>query len=209
LPAALALLPAQASEARPAAQALGCVTARKRLTNEAANLLSGNGVQMSVPHRTSVRRSVQTTKIFVDNTNIFVVSCSQMPSTNLPRPTDSELEILRVLWDQGPSTVRDVHITLQRHREIGYTTVLKLLQIMAAKGIVERDETARAHVYKARVAQEQTQRQLVGHLLDRAFGGSATKLMMQALSGRPASAEEIAQMRQMLAEFEKGKEPQP
>jgi predicted transcriptional regulator len=132
-----------------------------------------------------------------------------MPVTSLPRPTDAELEILRVLWELGPSTVRDIHTTLERQRGIGYTTVLKLMQIMAAKGLVERDETARAHVYKARVAQEQTQRQLVGHLLDRAFGGSATQLMMQALSGRKASAEEIAQMRQMLAEFEKGKEPQP
>lgn len=129
-----------------------------------------------------------------------------MPPKDLPRPTDAELEILRVLWDQGPSTVRDVHTTLERHREIGYTTVLKFMQIMAAKGLVARDETARAHVYKARVAQEQTQRQLVGHLLDRAFGGSAANLMMQALSGRKASAEEIAQMRQMLADFEKGKE---
>jgi predicted transcriptional regulator len=132
-----------------------------------------------------------------------------MPRNDLPRPTDAELEILRVLWDQGPSTVRDVHSTLVLHREIGYTTVLKFMQIMAAKGLVERDETARAHVYKARVAQEQTQRQLVGHLLDRAFGGSAANLMMQALSGRKASAQEIAQMRQMLADFEKGKEPQP
>jgi predicted transcriptional regulator len=148
-----------------------------------------------------------------------------MPGTSLPRPTDAELEILRVLWDLGPSTVRDVHTALEQKREIGYTTVLKLMQIMAAKGLVERDETARAHVYKARVAREQTQRQMVGDLLDRAFGGSAAKLMMQALSGRKASAEEIAQMRQMLADFEtnsetgfendfendfkKGKEPQP
>ena len=132
-----------------------------------------------------------------------------MPSPSLTRPTDAELEILRVLWDLGPSTVRDVHTTLERRREVGYTTVLKLMQIMAAKGLVERDETARAHVYKARVAQEQTQRQMVGHLIDRAFGGSAAKLMMQALSGRKASAEEVAQMRQMLTDFEKGKEPQP
>jgi predicted transcriptional regulator len=132
-----------------------------------------------------------------------------VPFTDLPRPTDAELEILRVLWDQGPSTVRDVHTTLQRQREIGYTTVLKLMQIMSAKGLVARDETARAHVYQARVAQEQTQRQLVGHLLDRAFGGSAAKLMMQALSGRKSSAGELAQMRRMLADFEKGREPQP
>src|SRR5580698_9180715 len=132
-----------------------------------------------------------------------------MPGTSLPRPTDAELEILRVLWDLGPSTVRDVHTALEQKREIGYTTVLKLMQIMAAKGLVERDETARAHVYKARVAREQTQRQMVGDLLDRAFGGSAAKLMMQALSGRKASAEEIAQMRQMLADFEKDKEREP
>jgi BlaI family transcriptional regulator, penicillinase repressor len=131
-----------------------------------------------------------------------------MPRTDLPRPTDAELEILRALWDLGPSTVRDVHTSLERRREIGYTTVLKLLQIMAAKGLVERDETARAHVYQAKVAREHTQRQMVGHLMDRAFGGSAAKLMMQALSGRKASKEEIAQMRQMLADFEKGKEPQ-
>jgi predicted transcriptional regulator len=127
----------------------------------------------------------------------------------LPRPTDAELDILRVLWDLGPSTVRHVHTTLQRQREIGYTTVLKLMQIMAAKGLVARDETARAHVYQAKVAREQTQRQLVGHLLDRAFGGSAAKLMMQALSGRKASAEELAQMLQMLADFQQGKETQP
>jgi BlaI family transcriptional regulator, penicillinase repressor len=132
-----------------------------------------------------------------------------MPRTNLPRPTDAELEILRVLWDQGPSTVRDVHTTLERQRDVGYTTVLKFMQIMAAKGLVERDETARAHVYKPKVAKEQTQRQLVGHLLDRAFGGSAARLMMQALSGSRASSEEIAQMREMLTEFERGKERQP
>jgi predicted transcriptional regulator len=83
------------------------------------------------------------------------------------------------------------------------------MQIMAVKGLVDRDETARAHVYRAKVAREQTQRQMVGHLLDRAFGGSAAKLMMQALSGRKASKEEIVQMRQMLADVEKGKDPQP
>jgi len=132
-----------------------------------------------------------------------------MARNDPPRPTDAELEILRVLWEQGPSTVRQVHTTLERQREIGYTTVLKFMQIMAAKGLVERDETARAHVYQAKVAREQTQRQLVGHLLDRAFGGSAAKLMMQALSGRRASSEEIAQMRELLAAYDEGKEPQP
>ncbi|MGA2588588.1 MAG: BlaI/MecI/CopY family transcriptional regulator [Bryobacteraceae bacterium] len=130
-----------------------------------------------------------------------------MPRTNLPRPTQAELDILRVLWDRGPSTVRDVHSTLAKERAIGYTTVLKFMQIMAEKGLVARDETERAHVYKAKVAQEQTQRQLVRHLLEGAFGGSATKLMMQALASKPATADEIAQMRKMLEEFDKRKEP--
>src|SRR5579862_7166956 len=141
-------------------------------------------MEMGIPNR---RRS---TKIFVDNTNFFVVSSSQMSENAPPRPTDAELEILRVLWDRGPSTVREVYATLRREREVGYTTVLKFLQIMATKGLVERDETARAHVYKAKVAQEQTQRQLVDHLLERAFAGSASRLMMQALAGRKSSASE-------------------
>ncbi|HVN03146.1 MAG TPA: BlaI/MecI/CopY family transcriptional regulator [Bryobacteraceae bacterium] len=130
-----------------------------------------------------------------------------MPRFKPPRPTAAELEILRVLWERGPSTVRDVHAALARERGTGYTTVLKLMQIMAAKGLVERDESARAHVYKARRAPGQTQRQLVHDLLDRAFGGSPSKLMMQALSGRKASASEITEMRQMLDKFEKGKDP--
>jgi BlaI family penicillinase repressor len=131
-----------------------------------------------------------------------------MPKTELPRPTDAELQILRVLWEQGPSTVRDVHSILERSRALGYTTVLKLMQIMAEKGLVARDETARAHVYRARVAQEETQRQLAGHLLKWAFGGSATKLMMQALASQKASPEEIGKMREMLEQFEKQKESQ-
>lgn len=134
----------------------------------------------------------------VRSTVLFV-----MAKTKLPRPTDAELDILRVLWSQGPSTVRDVHGTLEKQRAIGYTTVLKLMQIMAEKGLVERDERARAHVYKAALAEEQTQRQLVRHLVERAFGGSATKLVLQALATERASAEEIRQMRAMLEEFER------
>src|ERR1700685_613584 len=131
-----------------------------------------------------------------------------MPKVKLPRPTDAELQILQVLWKRGPCPVREVQSTLERQRTVGYTTVLKLMQIMAEKGLVERDETERAHVYKARAAQEQTQRQLAGYLLKRAFGGSATKLMMQALASQQASTEEIAQMREMLEQFEKRKESQ-
>ena len=125
-----------------------------------------------------------------------------MARTKPPRPTNSELDILRVLWARGPSTVRDVHASLERERSIGYTTVLKLMQIMTEKGLVERNESERAHVYKAAIPEDQTQRQLVGDLLDRAFGGSATKLMMQALATRRASAEEIRQIREMLKDFE-------
>jgi predicted transcriptional regulator len=119
----------------------------------------------------------------------------------LLKPTPAELEILRVLWTRGPSTVREVHEALG-DRETGYTTALKLLQIMAEKGLVARDETARAHVYAARVEEADTQRQLVRELLDRAFGGSAAKLVMQALATRRASAEEIAGIRRMLDELE-------
>src|SRR5919202_4816105 len=106
-----------------------------------------------------------------------------------PRPTDAELAILRVLWSRGPSTVRDVHEQLNEQSPTGYTTVLKLLQIMTEKGLVVRDETQRAHIYESRYSEQKMQRQLLSDLVDRAFGGSAAKLVMQVLSGRKASAE--------------------
>jgi len=120
------------------------------------------------------------------------------------RPTDAELGILRVLWQRGPSTVREVQAILNRGRATGYTTVLKLLQIMTEKGLVVRDERARAHLYEARQPEEETQRRLVGDLLDRAFGGSAEKLVLQALSGRAASPEELSRIRKLLDELEGG-----
>lgn len=123
----------------------------------------------------------------------------------LQRPTDAELEILNVLWERGPSTVRDVYEVLHERKETGYTTVLKLMQIMAEKGLVERDETERAHLYRARLAQEQTQQQLVGDLLERAFKGSATQLVMHALASRKTSAEELKNIRKLLDDFERGK----
>jgi BlaI family penicillinase repressor len=119
-------------------------------------------------------------------------------------PTDAELEILTVLWQRGACTVREVHESLTASREMGYTTVLKLMQIMAEKGLVRRDESQRAHVYEARLAQEQTQRQLVGDLLERAFDGSAMSLVMQALQTKRASVEELSQIRSLLDEFERG-----
>jgi predicted transcriptional regulator len=117
------------------------------------------------------------------------------------RPTAGELEILRALWRLGPSTVRDVHEAL-RERRVGYTTVLKLLQIMTEKGLVKRDESQRAHVYEARVLQEQTETQLVRDLVDRAFGGSPGRLVMQALSSRKATPEERDRIRKLLDELE-------
>lgn len=119
-----------------------------------------------------------------------------------PRPTDSELSILRVLWGRGPSTVREVQEVLNRERPTGYTTVLKLMQIMTDKGLVVRDESQRTHVYRPRVPAEKTQQQLVADLLDRAFAGSADKLVMQALSAKPISKQELAQIRALLDEIE-------
>ena len=115
-----------------------------------------------------------------------------------PRPTDAELAILRILWERGPSTVRQVHDILGRERQAAYTTALKLLQIMTEKGLVERDERDRTHIYRARLSEETTQRQLVRDLLDRAFGGSSTKLVMQALATKRASAEELRDIRKAI-----------
>ncbi len=125
-----------------------------------------------------------------------------MPEAELPRPTDAELEILKVLWRRGPSTVREVFETLGETRGTGYTTVLKLMQIMAEKGLVVRDESERAHRYEPAAPEDETQRRLVGDLLRRAFDGSAKKLVMQALSTERASAEELSEIRRMLDELE-------
>jgi len=120
----------------------------------------------------------------------------------LPRPTDAELELLGVLWTRGPSTVREVHDEISKNRATGYTTVLKMLQIMAGKGLVDRDEVHRVHVYRAALAQEDTQRALVGDLLDRVFNGSAAKLVMHALASKKASAEDRVLIQKLLNEYE-------
>ena len=122
----------------------------------------------------------------------------------LPRPTEAELAILRVLWERGPSTVRQVNDALSASRDTGYTTTLKLMQIMADKGLVTRDERARTHVYAARLPQDQTQRQLVSDLVDRAFGGSAAALVLQALNAHPASAEELGEIRRLIDDYQAG-----
>ena len=119
----------------------------------------------------------------------------------LPRPTDAELAILRVLWERGPATVRHVHEALAEVRETGYTTTLKLMQIMAEKGLVTRDESTRTHVYEARLARDETQRQLVTDLVDRAFGGSAAQLVLQAISAHSTTPAELQEIQQLLAEY--------
>jgi predicted transcriptional regulator len=117
-----------------------------------------------------------------------------------PRPTDAELAILRVLWADGPRTVRQVHARLSTSgRPLAYTTFLKTLQIMTEKGLVTREEVGRQHVYAARSREQDTQRRLVGDLLERAFGGSLPSLVMQAIASRPASAEDLREIRRLLA----------
>ena len=125
-----------------------------------------------------------------------------MSKSNLPKPTEAELVILRVLWRQGPCTVRRVWEQIGLEQQTGYTTALKLMQIMFEKGLVERDETQRSHVYRAKRTEEQTQRQVVGHLLERLFSGSTPKLVMQALAMKKASPAELAAIRKLLDELE-------
>ena len=126
-----------------------------------------------------------------------------MLKERLQRPTSSELEILRVLWARGPSTVREVHEALSEKKDLGYTTVLKLLQIMTAKGTVRRDEGRRAHVYEACQPATETKRQLVGDVLQRVFEGSASELMIHALEGRRTSRKELEELRRLLDEYER------
>jgi predicted transcriptional regulator len=120
------------------------------------------------------------------------------PRSSLPRPTDAELAILRVIWSRGPATVREIHDVLAAERGSGYTTTLKLLQIMTEKRLVTREEWGRVHRYTAAAPEQETQRQLVEDLVERAFGGSAAKLMVQALATKRASAGELAEIRQLL-----------
>ncbi|MCW5556410.1 MAG: BlaI/MecI/CopY family transcriptional regulator [Verrucomicrobiae bacterium] len=123
-----------------------------------------------------------------------------MARKSLPRPTEAELGILRVLWRRGPSTVRQV--TGELGAETGYTTALKLLQIMTEKGLVVRDDSERTHVFAPAIPEEATQRQLLEDLLERAFGGSAQKLVLQALAGRRPSPAELAELRRLLDSLE-------
>ncbi|MBC6990596.1 MULTISPECIES: BlaI/MecI/CopY family transcriptional regulator [Hymenobacter] len=123
-----------------------------------------------------------------------------------PKPTESELEILQVLWQHGPNTVRFVNDQLSQKRDVGYTTTLKLLQLMLEKNLVHREDDSRTHVYRAAVKEEETQGVLLDRFVEATFGGSAMKLVMQALGNRSTSKEELDQIRSLLNEIEKQKD---
>jgi predicted transcriptional regulator len=124
-----------------------------------------------------------------------------------PTPTAAELALLRALWTHGPSTVREVHTALAGSRDVGYTTTLKMLQVMTAKGLTVRETRGTQHLYRARHPEAQMQRRLVRDLLDRAFGGSTSRLVVQALAARKASPEELREIRRLLAAYDEKKEP--
>jgi len=128
-----------------------------------------------------------------------------MASKGTLRPTAGELEILRVLWKLGPSTVRDVHERIRTRRRTAYTTTLKMMQLMAEKGLLSRDDSSRTHVYSAALGEKKAQQGLVRDLLERAFGGSAEKLVVRALSAKKVSADELARIRALLDEMERSR----
>lgn len=126
-----------------------------------------------------------------------------MSVTRSIKPTDSELEILQILWTKGLATVREVHEELASLKEVGYTTTLKLMQIMHEKGLVKRDDSMRTHVYQAAVNKEKTQKHLLGKMIDSLFGGSPTQLVIQALGETKASPEELEKIQRILNDLKK------
>ena len=116
----------------------------------------------------------------------------------LPRPTEAELELLAALWEKGPATVRDLHEEIRTRRDVGYTSVLKLLQIMTEKGLVEREEAGKAHIYRAAASQEQTQNQLLRDMSERLFAGSAAQLALHALAMEPVGDREMEELRHLI-----------
>ena len=131
-------------------------------------------------------------------TKIFVMNNHKI------QPTEAELEILNVLWEQGPSTVRTVHEEISKKKDVGYTTTLKIMQNMAIKGLLQRDEDSRSHVYSTSIKKQETQKQLVNRLLDTAFGGSAKQLVMQALGQHKSSKEELEEIKALIKKIEGG-----
>lgn len=132
------------------------------------------------------------------STNLLVYSLRMKRKLNLPKPTEVELEILRALWDKKEATVREVFDVVSEHRFLGYTSVLKMLQIMTEKGLVERRESGKAHIYRAAASQQETQSQMLRDLSERLFAGSAAQLAMHALTLEPASTDELDEIRKMI-----------
>ena len=124
-----------------------------------------------------------------------------MTSSIIPKPTESELEILQILWEKGACTVRDVHEVLEQNKNAGYTTTLKLMQIMLEKGLVERDASSKTHIYKAVASQQKTEQHLVNKMIDNVFNGSAARLVMQALGNHQASKDELDAIKKYLDEL--------
>lgn len=129
-----------------------------------------------------------------------------MNKETVPKPTESELEVLQVLWNSGPATVRSVNDKLNEKKNVGYTTTLKIMQLMVEKGLLKRDENQRSHLYSAAVKEKDTQRLLLDRFLETAFGGSAMKLVMQALGNHKTTKEEISRIRELLDNIEGDKE---
>ncbi len=126
-----------------------------------------------------------------------------MSVTKYIKPTESELEILQVLWNRETASVRDVHEELAKTKDVGYTTTLKLMQIMHEKGLVKRDDTFKTHIYQPSVSKEKTQKHLLSKMIDNLFGGSSTELVMQALGNHKASAQELEEIQQLLNNLKK------
>jgi len=126
-----------------------------------------------------------------------------MGSSKTVKPTESELEILRILWDKEKATVREVHESLSEHKDAGYTTTLKLMQIMFEKGIVKRDDSNKTHIYQANISRENTQQQFVGKMIHTLFSGSSSQLVMQALGSNRHSAAELEEIQQLLNNLKK------
>jgi len=126
-----------------------------------------------------------------------------MSTTKYIKPTESELEILQVLWERNLASVRDVHEELAKSKDVGYTTTLKLMQIMHEKGLVKRDDSIKTHIYQAAVSREKTQKHLLGKMIDTLFSGSSTQLVMQALGNHKASASELEEIQKLIDNLKK------
>lgn len=142
------------------------------------------------------------TKLY-ENNRIFGIKSFIMASPKYIKPTESELEILQVLWSREMASVREVHEELSKTKDVGYTTTLKLMQIMNEKGLVKRDDSVKTHIYQAAVSKEKTQKHLLGKMIDGLFGGSPTQLVLQALGNHKASEQELEEIQQLLDNLKK------